>query len=123
MYTPPCVQQIAGGRLLCDKGSSAGCSVMTQRAGIGGGDGREAPEGGAICTCIHMAYTAICVCIHLAYKVICICINIVYTALCICIHMAYTAICVCIHIVSTVICVCIHITGSHCCTAETNTAL
>ena len=34
MYTPPCVKQIPGGKLLRDTASSARCSVMTE-AGAG----------------------------------------------------------------------------------------
>ena len=40
----PCVKQAARGKLLPSTGSSALCSVMTQRAGM-----REAQEGGDIC--------------------------------------------------------------------------
>ena len=47
IYTPPCVKQIASGKLLCHTGSSAWCSVMTQRGGMG------VQEGGHIC--VHMA--------------------------------------------------------------------
>ena len=36
IYTQPCVKQIASGKLLSSTGSSARCSVMTQRGGMGG---------------------------------------------------------------------------------------
>ena len=39
IYTPPCVQQIADKKLLCNTGSPAWCSVMTWRGGIGGREG------------------------------------------------------------------------------------
>ena len=42
---------MAGGRLLCNTGSSAWCAVMTQSGRIG--DGREALEGGIVC--VHVA--------------------------------------------------------------------
>ena len=52
IYTRPCVQQIAGGKLLYSTGSSAQCSVMTNRGG------REAQEEGDICT--HIADSLHC---------------------------------------------------------------
>ena len=47
IYTQPCVKQIASGKLLSSTGSSARCSVMTQRSVMG--RGREVPEGGHLC--------------------------------------------------------------------------
>ena len=44
IYTLPRVEQRAGGKLLCNKGSSVWCSVTTQRNGMGMG-GSEAEEG------------------------------------------------------------------------------
>ena len=58
IYTLPCVKQIASGKLLYSTGSSAQCSVMTQRGGEGDGGGREAQEGGDIC--IYMADSLHC---------------------------------------------------------------
>ena len=41
----PCVKQLASGKLLCDTGSSARCSVMTWRGGVGGVVGKLKKEG------------------------------------------------------------------------------
>ena len=62
-------------------------------------------------------YTRSHVCVYIWY------VYGIYMVVCMCVHMVYTVICMSIHIVYTGICTCIHITGSHCCAAETNTAL
>ena len=62
-------------------------------------------------------YTRSHVCVYIWY------VYGIYMVVCMCVHMVYTVICMSIHIVYTGICICIHITGSHCCAAETNTAL
>ena len=36
IYTPPCVKWMASGKLLYSAGSSAQCSVMAWRGGMGG---------------------------------------------------------------------------------------
>ena len=50
IYSLPRVKQTASRNLLCSTGSSAWCSVMTSRSGMGQG-GKEIQEGGD--TCIH----------------------------------------------------------------------
>ena len=45
IYTLPCVKQTASGTLLYSTGSSAQCSVMTERSGIGGEKGMLRREG------------------------------------------------------------------------------
>ena len=47
MCTLPCVKYLANGKLLDSTGSSAPCSVMTWKGGMGAG-GRGAHEGGDI---------------------------------------------------------------------------
>jgi len=49
IYTLPCVKQTASGTLLYSTGSSAQCSVMTERSGIGGEQGRLRREGTYVC--------------------------------------------------------------------------
>ena len=51
VYTLPCVKQTASGKLLHNTGSSAQCSAMTYRGGMGVGE-REVQEGRDICICI-----------------------------------------------------------------------
>ena len=53
-YTPPCIKQLARGKLLHNTGSSALRSVMIQRGGMGDGAGGS-PEGGNICIYILIA--------------------------------------------------------------------
>ena len=55
MYTRACVKQMARGKLLHRAGSSAWCSVMPWRGGVGG---REAQEGGD--SCLHAAGSHCC---------------------------------------------------------------
>ena len=55
IYIPPCVKQTASGNLLYSARSSARCSVMTNRDGMGEG---EAQEGRGIC--IHMVHSRCC---------------------------------------------------------------
>ena len=45
IYTLPCVKQIASGKLLCNTGSSAQCSVMTQKGGMGVWEGGSNGKG------------------------------------------------------------------------------
>ena len=49
IYTLPCVKQTASGTLLYSTGSSAQCSVMTERSGMGGMQGRLKRKGTYAC--------------------------------------------------------------------------
>ena len=51
IHTQPCVKLIASGKLLYSTGSSAQCSVITQRGGLGGWGRGSRGKG----ICIHMA--------------------------------------------------------------------
>ena len=50
----PCIRQAASGKLLCSAGSSAWCSVVTKKGGVG----REVQEGRDIC--IHTTDSLCC---------------------------------------------------------------
>ena len=49
IYTLPCVKHVARGNVLYSTRSSALCSVMTWKGGMGSGSGRRAREGGGVC--------------------------------------------------------------------------
>ena len=57
IYTPPCLKQIASWKMLFSTGSSAWCSVMTQKVGKGGWVG-QSQEGGDICIYITDSHRA-----------------------------------------------------------------
>ena len=100
IYTLPSIKEVATGKLLHSTGSSAQCSVVTQRRGVGVVAGQMFKREGYICMgmCICMC-TRMCVCV---YVCICMCMC-VFICMCMCVY-------VCVHIcvyVYVYICMCV----------------